>query len=128
MKPYEIADLALRHTYDSGGFTIDCLTGKSPVSGFVVGGVVLEKRVVALGILLGAGHQRIREEIISFLSLNRNALSDGYGFFGGWIDGDELVLDVVSVEKNEEDAARIAKGLKELAYFNLAERTTVYAY
>jgi hypothetical protein len=126
MTPQSIADLALSLTVDTGGFTIDCLTGESPTKGFVVGGIVLAKRINAEGMLLGAGRQRIKEDIISFLALNREAMTDGYGFFGGWIDGDELVLDVASVEKNEEDAARIAQGLKETAYFNLTTGETVY--
>jgi hypothetical protein len=127
MTPQTIADLALSLTVDTGGFTIDCLTGESPTKGFVVGGVVLAKRIEIPG-LLGhlAGRQRVKEEIISFLALNREAVTDGYGFFGGWIDGDTLILDVVSVEKNEEDAVRIASGLKETAYFNLTTGETVY--
>ncbi len=101
-----------------GGFTLEPLTGDVPPAGYAVGGCVQEVRI-PWNSLASYG-------IEDFILANKDSLVDGYGHLGGWVDGNELVLDVCSIDEDLVTAELIALAAGEESYFDLEKKETVY--
>src|ERR1700678_3941055 len=118
MNAYTLALKAHDLARETQGFTIDAMTGESPTEGFVVGGVVPEVRIPWTR-LSSYG-------IEDFILANKHNLLDGYCFLGGWVDGEELVLDVCSIERDATTADKIARSSGQKAFYSLHDKETIF--
>ena len=123
MNAYKLSLIAHDLARTTGGFTLNSITGSAPTSGYVVGGVVPEKRV-PWSRLASYG-------IEDYICAHRRELLDGYGYLGGWIihgetEEDQLVLDVCSLHSSKEDALDIARKHSQEAIYCLDTKETIF--
>jgi len=103
---------------ENGGATFNLVTGTSPTSGYVVSEAGFELRLKLFGddvtkqILINA-------IVFNFIRENGFELNNPENFLGGWIDNNELFLDISRVYDNEHDALRVAVENKQKAYYSI---------
>jgi hypothetical protein len=109
---------------ENGGATFNLVTGTSPTTGFVVSERGFELKLELFG------SEVVREILINgivkdFVKENGMELNNPENFLGGWIDGEELFLDISRVYDNEHDALRIAVENGQRAYYHIdTDKTT----
>lgn len=109
---------------ENGGATFNLVTGTSPTTGFVVSERGFELKLELFGNAI------TREVLISAIVTDYIRefgfeLNDPENFLGGWIDGEELFLDISRVYDNEHDALRVAVENGQRAYYHIdTDKTT----
>lgn len=101
--------------FTNGGFSINILSGLSPESGYMVS-------------------LRDNEEIIPCHEVNSDTIP-GYlarhslpndAYLGGWIDADNVYLDISVNIPNIEDALNLARDNSQLAIYDLSNGESIY--
>jgi hypothetical protein len=110
---------------ENGGATFNLVTGTSPTIGYVVSEKGYEKQIELFG-------NKVAREILvysyvkMYVSEHGFMLSDVTYNLGGWINDGKLYLDISVVYDNEEEAIRMAKENKQLAYFDIANGKEIF--
>ena len=109
---------------ENGGATFNLVTGTSPTTGFVVS----ERGFEDITPIFGDDVTKqiiVSTAVALFIKKNGMELNNPENFLGGWIDGEELFLDISRVYDNEHDALRIAVENGQRAYYHIdTDKTT----
>lgn len=100
------------HVLQHGGITVSYELGDIPKSGYAVSPYKLREQ----RILVGFFNARC---VSDFASKNRDLLSRPGHYFGAWVDGDLVYLDVTVVESNLAWALQIAERAGQLAIWDI---------
>lgn len=103
-----------------GGFTVQPVTNDSPTKGFVLS-IYPEREAIYDADKVSP--KTIRDYLrknIDFIKGNPKR------HLGGWLDGGKVYLDISEIVNNAEEAMRLCKEHKQLAFFDLEKMETIF--
>jgi hypothetical protein len=104
---------------EKGGFTYNIATDTSPTSGYAVSPYKDRETVIPLANINA-------KRLVNYIMTNRDLLEKEDHNLGGWVDEGKVYLDISVVAKTPEAAEAICRERNQLAYFDLANLTTVH--
>lgn len=108
---------------ENGGFTVNTTTGRDMAGGWAVA----EPKFRGYERRVGLDGSNLQQDVDTFYAEHADLLERGDHFIGGWIDNNELVLDVTRIIKNQDEAMHYAAIGGQDAIFNLDTYDTINA-